>query len=249
VPQAPSSEAPAVQPPSEPQPAQPPPAEPQAPAPPPPPAQPAPPPAVEPPAPTAPAIDEGRDYEQRGRSLYIRLAMGFGIPLGSDIADDYTLRGGRSLSFSGGSFATDWMGGSMVLPWLAIGVGALSDTVVSGSVHYADDSKRSLSTHLYYFVLGPFVDAYFAPPAGWHVQLMLGLAHISRADQLSRGATGFGTVLGVGYDFAVAPRWNIGALARLAFSPLSMKATAGEKPSPSVYEPGLLFTATFRPVH
>lgn len=175
--------------------------------------------------------------------------MGLGIPLGPDIADDYALRDGRTLHFSGSSFATDWMAGSMVLPWLAVGGGALSDTVVGGSFHFADNSKQSLSTNLYYFVLGPFADAYFSPPAGWHVQLMLGVAHISRADQLSAGATGFGAVLGVGYDWAVAPRWNIGALARLAFSPLSMKATGGEKPSPAVYEPGLLFTATFRPLH
>jgi hypothetical protein len=190
---------------------------------------------------------ESEPSDDRGKSLYIRLAAGFAIPIGPDISDDYSMRGGRTLHFTGASFATDWMVGGMLRPWLALGGGAVSDTIVSGSVRYADDRKRSLESSLYYFVVGPFADVYFSPPAGWHVQALLGVARIARADDLNSGATGFGAVVGVGYEVAVAERWNVGGLARLAISPLSMGATGGEKPSPAVFEPGLLFTATFRP--
>ena len=215
-------------------------------------AEPAPPPGAPSPVPavayaSATPSAERESVDGRGRLLYIRLAIGLAIPVGPDIADDYGMRGDRALHFTGLSFATDWMGGGMLLPWLAVGLGAVSDTVVAGSVRYADDGKRSLESSLYYVVIGPFADVYFSPPAGFHVQALLGLAHISRADHLNDGATGFGAVLGVGYDVAVAERWNVGALARMAMSPLSMSAIAGDKPSPAVYEPGLLFTATFRP--
>jgi hypothetical protein len=216
------------------------------------PSEPAPAPAREaqppPAAPVAPtSVAESEPADERGKSLYIRLAAGFAIPVGPDIADDYALRGSHALHFTGGSFATDWMGGSMLLPRLAVGLGAISDDVFGGSVHSAGNGRRSLAQSLYYFLIGPFADVYFSPPAGWHLQALLGLAHLSRADEVNRGATGFGAALGLGYDVAVDDRWNLGALARLAISPLSMSATAGQKPSPMVIEPGLLCTATFRP--
>src|SRR5262249_53561291 len=159
-----------------------------------------------------PAEEEADD--ERGKLLYFRLAAGFAIPVGPDIADDYTLRGDRALHFTGSSFATEWMGGAMLVPRLAVGLGFVSDNVVGGSVRYADNGSHSLAENLYYFILGPFADVYFSPPAGFHAQVLLGLAHLSRADEVNHGATGFGAALGLGYDWAVDERWNLGALAR-----------------------------------
>ena len=242
--------------PAPPQPA-PPPAPPPA-APPPPattalPAQPAPP---APPAPPAHVVDhesrpeavENDTSDERAAWLYVRIAAGIGFPFGPDIADVYDGRNQQELQFSGYSFAIDWMGGRVMLPWLVLGLGVTSDSVLSGTVKTEDQEERDLRESLYFAVIGGFVDVYTSPPAGLHFQALLGLAHLSRSENLGQNtANGFGAVLGVGYEFAVGERWNLGVLGRVAFSSLSMDEVNGESPSPSVYEPSLLWTATFRP--
>jgi hypothetical protein len=140
------------------------------------------------------------------------------------------------------------MGGSAVLPWLVLGAGVASDTIGGGTVRNASQASRGLEHSLYYAVIGGFADVYTAPPAGLHFQALLGLARLSPANDLGHDtALGFGTVLGVGYEFVTGRRWNLGALARVAISPLSMHKVAGQQPSPTFYEPSLLWTATFRP--
>jgi len=194
------------------------------------------------------AATESDGSEPRGASLYIRLAAGFGFPFGPDVADGYANRDGETLHFSGYSFAMDWMAGSAVTPGLVLGLGMASDTVVGGTVRDGDEQERGLDDSLYYAVIGGFADLYMSPPAGLHFQALLGLGRLSRSDDLGENtATGFGAVLGVGYDIAVGRRWNVGVLGRMAFSPLSMDAVDGETPSPTMYEPSLLWTATFRP--
>jgi hypothetical protein len=185
----------------------------------------------------------------RADSLYVRMGAGFGFPFGPDVADDYrALSGSEDLRFSGHGFAMELMVGSHVLPWLAIGAGASSDVVLGGTVRNASDDERKLERGLYYAVVGGFADAYTSPPAGLHFQALVGLARLSPTYDLGRDtAVGFGAVLGVGYDLAVAERWNVGVLGRLSLSPLSMDPVRGEERSPSLYEPSLLFTATFRP--
>jgi hypothetical protein len=184
----------------------------------------------------------------RGRTLYIRLAAGIGFPFGSDVADRYDDRGAGALHFSGYSFAIDAMAGSAVLPWLVVGGGVASDTVGGGSVRTSSQSTRSIEHSLYYAVVGGFADLYTAPPSGLHFQALLGVARLSRADDLGHDtAVGFGAVLGAGYELPVGRRWNFGALARIAISPMSMHGVAGQRPSPIFYEPSLLWTATFRP--
>jgi hypothetical protein len=213
---------------------------------------------------TAPALAEPRERARASGSsgeviesdwaedyapdLYLRLGLGFAFPFGSDVADVYDDRNQGELSFSGVGIATDWMGGMAVLPSLTLGLGVTMDTLTSGVVRNADDVERSLTHSLYFAVIGAFADFYIAPPAGFHLQALLGLSHLSRADDLSRNtANGFGAVLGAGYDFAVSRRWNLGVLGRVAVSSFSMDAIDGEEPSPTLYEPTLLWVATFRP--
>jgi hypothetical protein len=181
--------------------------------------------------------------------LYLRLGAGFGFPFGPDVADDYReLSGSSDLRFSGYSFAVDLMLGSHVLPWLALGAGWSSDMVLGGTVRDDAESEREIERGLYYAVVGGFADLYTAPPAGLHFQALVGLARLSPTHDLGQNtAVGFGVVLGVGYEIAAGERWNVGVLGRLALSPLSMDPVQGEKRSPSLYEPSLLFTATFRP--
>jgi hypothetical protein len=180
--------------------------------------------------------------------LYIRFAAGFGFPFGPDVSDNYDDRGKDALHFSGYSLALDLMAGAAVLPGLIVGGGAASDTVAGGTMRMGNEDKRGLQHSLYYAVIGGFADFYASPPAGLHFQVLLGLARLSPAADLGHNtAVGFGTVLGVGYDLPVGRRWNVGMLARLAFSPLGMNRVAGQQPSPTFYEPSLLWTATFRP--
>jgi hypothetical protein len=135
-----------------------------------------------------------------------------------------------------------------VLPWLVLGVGMSSDHVVSGTVRDDAQDERDLEDSLYFAVIGGFADLYPSPPAGLHFQALLGLSHLSRSDDLGLNtANGFGAVLGVGYELVVGRRWNLGVLGRIAFSSLSMDDVGEQKPSPSLYEPSLLWTATFRP--
>jgi hypothetical protein len=194
----------------------------------------------------APAA-EADNYRERASWLYVRLAAGVGFPFGSDVADVYDDRNGAPLHFSGYGLATDWMAGRALLPGLVLGLGFSADTIVGGTVRNRDDDKRDLEKSLYMMVVGGFVDVYFTPPAGFHVQALLGLAHLSRADDIGNAVNGFGAVLGFGYEIAVGQRWNVGVLGRLALSPLGTNEVAGERTSPSFYEPSLLWTMTFRP--
>lgn len=198
--------------------------------------------------PPAEPASTAEEQDRSAKKLYMRFGAGFGFPFGPDVADKYEDRGSNALHFSGYSFALDVMAGTAVLPGLVIGGGAASDTVAGGTVRNGNQDKRGLEHSLYYAVIGGFADFYTAPPAGLHFQALLGLARLSPATDLGHNtALGFGTVLGVGYDLPVGRRWNLGALARLAFSPLGMGRVAGQQPSPTFYEPSLLWTATFRP--
>lgn len=181
-------------------------------------------------------------------ALYVRLGFGIAFPFGSDVADVYEGRGEDQLSFSGAAVAQDWMAGAAVMPSLTLGLGVTMDMLTSGQIRNGNDEERDLEKSLYFAVIGGFADYYIAPPAGFHVQALLGLSHLSRADDLSRNtANGFGAVLGLGYDFAVGRRWNMGVLGRVAVSSFSMDAVDGAEPSPTLYEPSLLWTFTFRP--
>jgi hypothetical protein len=201
------------------------------------------------PAPSSSAeADEGEWAEDYAPALYVRLGFGFGFPFGSDVADVYDDRNQDELSFSGVGVATDWMAGAAVMPSLMLGLGVTMDTLTSGTIRNGSDQERDLENSLYFAVIGGFADFYLYPPAGFHMQALLGLSHLSRADDLSRNtANGFGAVLGAGYDFVVGKRLNLGVLARVAVSSFSMDAVDGEEPSPTLYEPTLLWTVTFRP--
>ena len=196
-----------------------------------------------------PSIEEQEEWAPGAApKLYVRLGLGIAFPFGSDVADVYADRNQEELSFSGAAVAQDWMAGIALMPSLVLGLGVTMDMLTSGVIRNADDAKRDLDNSLYFAVIGGFVDYYYSPPAGVHLQALLGLSHLSRADNLSRNTgNGFGAVLGVGYDFAVGRRWNMGVLGRVAFSSLSMDAVGDEEPSPTLYEPSLLWTFTFRP--
>ena len=198
----------------------------------------------------APEPERAREIEpveNRAPALYLRLGLGFGLSFGSDVSDDYGVDG-EDLSFSGFGTAIDWMGGAAVLPQLIVGIGATTDTLSSGTITGEEGEDRKLENSLYFAVVGAFADYYPFPPAGVHLQLLLGISHLSRADDLSKNTgNGFGTVLGAGYDFVVGRRFNMGILARVAVSSFGMDEVDGRTPEPMLYEPTLLWTITFRP--
>jgi hypothetical protein len=190
---------------------------------------------------------ESEPVEHRASALYLRLGFGFGVAFGSDVSDEYGDDEGE-LDFSGFGTAMDWMGGAAVLPQLVIGLGATTDTLVSGTISGEEIEDRQLQRSLSFIVIGAFADYYLAPPAGFHLQALLGLSHLSRADDLSKHTgNGFGAVLGIGYDFVVGRRFNLGILARMPVSSFSMDEVGDAEPEPTLYQPTLLWTATFRP--
>jgi hypothetical protein len=194
----------------------------------------------------APRPTPGRRVSAPG-GLYIRIGAGLGFPFGPDIADDYEDRNGEELRFAGQALALELMAGAAVLPWIVVGGGFVQDVIAGGTVRFADDSERDIQRSLYFAVIGPFVDVYASPPAGFHVQALLGFAHTSPSYDLGEAATGFGTVLGAGYELRTSRRWNVGILGRIAFASLDRGNVDGEEPKPTMYEPALLITATFLP--
>ena len=179
--------------------------------------------------------------------LYIRLGAGLGFPFGPEISDDYEELAGDDLRFSGQALALEVLAGGAALPWLVVGAGFVQDVIVGGTVRNADDDEREIARGLYYAIIGPFIDVYTSPPGGFHMQALIGFAHMSPSYDLSQAATGIGTVLGLGYELRASKRWNVGVLGRLAVSSLDRGDVAGEERTPTVYEPALLITATFFP--
>jgi hypothetical protein len=113
--------------------------------------------------------------------------------------------------------------GSRVTPTLTLGGGIYADGVVLlRSYPYA----RLVS------VVGPFLDYYFHPGSGPHVQAMVGLG--STISEEFTAYPGLGG--GLGYDWIATPAWNIGILVRSL-------VLVGQTPT---FTPGLLLTATLR---
>jgi hypothetical protein len=146
--------------------------------------------------------------------FYARASIGFGW-LGATF-DDGDLSG-VDLKGSGPSLSFDVMLGAAVTPGVVIGLAFLGEG--SASVEFergALDQDRSVSL----FTVGPFLDAYFQPNAGWHLGGTVGYAHVSTENSFDdRSPTnGIGGAFWFGHDFWVAENWSFGPVLRLSGS-------------------------------
>jgi hypothetical protein len=205
--------------------------------------------------------------------LYLRLGGGFGYAADSVKTDAYsagvppfvvvTQIDGTATGFAGASeLALGWsladgfaLGGGLYSAWIFspesddVGVD-VNGLQVRGTAEFDASS---------FHVFGPFVDYYFDPLAGLHLQGGLGYAWISPGDVHFRGVIpllgpydvsgpsasggGFGFMVGLGNEWWVSDAFSLGLLARLTAGFMS-----GEQNNVNwnhtAFAPALLFTAT-----
>lgn len=108
-------------------------------------------------------------------------------------------------------------------------------------------------------MIGPFVDFYPNPEQGFHIQGALALSVVS-ADKGnynstaggeyppdSYSGTGFGLMLGTGYEWWIGQQWSLGLLGRLQYATATLKSDSGAYVDAdfSAWIPGLLLEVTY----
>jgi hypothetical protein len=192
----------------------------------PPPARPAP-----TPVPPSPPPEDEASKPRTHDGFYFRFATGFGAydeRFQSETRESY---GGRvSARIRGISVANEFaMGGT---PWegVVIGGGFYSDDVLTSTLLV--NEGRTLpegfdATSRSFRMFGLFIDRYFVPAVGVHLQAALGFASQSGVNvggvdvgKDRQSANGFGLMLGFGYETWILDEWSVGFLARTSFSVL-----------------------------
>lgn len=170
----------------------------------------------------------------------------------------WTTPGGNSIAESefGGGLGMDLAVGGTPLPGLVIG-GVIAGTVVPiASTQSISVNGASVPSHdptNYVAVLsmvGPFVDWYFDATGGFHAQVATCLAHLSDAapsvPNSGVDGWGFGFEVGTGYQWWIADRFTIGALARVQVAMPTVHASGGASVGTLLVAPALLLTTTYR---
>jgi hypothetical protein len=197
--------------------------------------------------------------------FYLRLGIGF--TYASDSLESETVTvcfssgcadGKIEGTISGLGAATEIALGGTVAPGLVIGggiynhviPGAVSDDLSFGGVSIDEDVEFETTLFTLY---GPFVDYYFDPLSGFHLQGSIGLAMLAtgKGEFESSGtaveeqtATGVGIMVGVGHEWWVGEQWSVGILGRVTYGSLTGKDDDDVEWSHSVLAPAVLFTAT-----
>jgi hypothetical protein len=233
------------------------------------PAPPTPPPqpASAPPAPPRKSEDEAGVHRHDG--FYFRVALGLGALIsdgsvhGANINDVET-------SGHGAALLGELSIGGTVAPGLVIGGGNWNAVAISPTATYRNVSSSGVagSEHeisepvVYPFgVLGPFVDWYTDPTAGFHLQLAIGLATggykepSGAADdsitgvRVKRDVTmfGLGGMIGIGSEWWIGEQWSMGVLGRVTVGSLSGSdpVDSSEEHSMVAVAPGALLTFTY----
>jgi hypothetical protein len=195
--------------------------------------------------------------------FYLRLAGGLSYFSDAVESEPITspLRLGRVTgTIKGVAPAAELAAGYAVLPGLIVGGGLyfhwiLSPSTDNGNLEAVGDVPETVNfagTTL--ALLGPFVDYYFDPAAGFHVQgsiaygiLSLGEgrgANTDRAYVQEQSGGGLALMAGVGYELWVSGGWSVGALGRLTAGWGSGDDKNGYAWKHTILVPALLFSAT-----
>lgn len=182
--------------------------------------------------------------------FYLRLGLGAGTSLSKG-----TVQGtDEDVSIKGTAIATEIALGGTPTPGLAVGFGIFNATILSPTYEYQGlDLDGGLAQLAEY---GVFVDYYPDPHGGLHFQaapgLAVGAAQEGDCDNPCIGSdysgTGFGVMLGAGYEGWVADEWSIGGLLRLTYASMTLEpdsAFAADFEGTRLLFPALLVTATF----
>ncbi|HVV82141.1 MAG TPA: hypothetical protein VHE35_03650 [Kofleriaceae bacterium] len=162
--------------------------------------------------------------------LYLRLGLGGGFALA-------TLSTTEDSTSKGANVATELAVGKNVRPGLVVGVGTFPMIVPAPSYDGVDAGGQHISG------TGPFVDWYRRPRGGLHLQagVLFAAGYLGGSDDRDgKVGVGYGMMAGAGFDRYVAPRWSLGALARVTAYRLY-----GVDDKIRLVSPSLLFTATY----
>jgi hypothetical protein len=146
------------------------------------------------------------------------------------------------------------LGGGLYSAWLFAPEASGATVAVAPIGQVAADVEFDASS---FHLVGPFVDYYFDPLAGLHLQGGLGYSWISLGDATVRlpnvavtspwnsvGGGGVGFMVGLGHEWWVSDAFSIGVLGRLTFGFMSGEDVNNLDWNHTAYAPALLFTAT-----
>ena len=183
--------------------------------------------------------------------FYLRVATGFGSHYQTIGVQGHD----PSVSVSGVSSVGELALGYAIRPGRILGFGFYSATLVvtDRTFHTAQPMPPDalLNDVKDFNVMGPFIDWYFNPRRGMHLQGALGVATVRGlgvadarvSDDVVLGA---GVMLGFGYDWWISDQWSIGLLGRVAATTTTSDDQSGVRWEHGAgASPSLLFTATF----
>jgi hypothetical protein len=152
--------------------------------------------------------------------LHLELAIG-----GGGLHDSFTWIGAQNGTATGGSAAVHFAVTYGVTSRLALGGLLATESVQSPKVVTGGVTNDAVDVGLLAF-LGVLADFRLTPgPTGWHFEGALGAARITIKDATGAisplSPAGAGAVIGAGYDWALGPNWQLGALARFFGGSLS----------------------------
>jgi hypothetical protein len=177
------------------------------------------------------------------------LQLGLGLSGIAGGFDDFS-DGTKSIAFVGGSGSFHVAIGGTVDPGLVVGATLHSITPFQLRVREDGDTHSTGTTDI--ALLGAFVDWYFKPEKGFHLQGAIGPSFATLkgngryfADDDFSG-TGAGMMVGFGYEAFVSKDWSLGGLAQLQIGGVRLKGDdTDEKFDLGYAAPSLLFNATF----
>ena len=144
--------------------------------------------------------------------------------------------------------------GGAVRPGVILGGGFFTSSVLSSerTVDGLMPPDEVMTGSGNFTLVGPFVDWYFDPRRGLHLQAAAGFATVrgwdfpEAEDNPDAVSVGGGLMLGFGYDWWASEQWSVGILARvIGIAAVQEDDNAMEWTHGIGTSPSLLFTATY----
>lgn len=217
-------------------------------------------------APTAPGPGAGSAGEYTHDGFYLRMALGAAriwdsVKSGTVTECDsqgYCAGGKWEGTAEGFGAATELAFGGTVGRGVVIGGGIYNHIIPSptaSNVKFAGvDQNGEIDFETSVFTLyAPFVDFYFDPNQGLHLEGALGFAMLAAGKgkvsgyefTSSQTATGFGFMVGFGDEWWVGSQWSLGLLGRLTYASMSATDDNDTDWSHKALVPAILMTATY----
>jgi hypothetical protein len=190
--------------------------------------------------------------------FYLRLGGGIGFVSDSFESEAVPLLGDIEGTITGGAAVGELAIGGAVAPGVILGGGFYGHTLPSPTAEDVEAGPVTIEEIEFesgnFVLLGPFIDYYFNPERGLHLQGSLGLGLFTLGEGEINGepagdggeqtATGFAVMAGIGHEWWISGGWGLGLQGRF-----SAGWTSGEDDNEvdwnhAVIAPAILFTAT-----